>query len=98
LKSHPNTGSLPELDCIPREALRVLKKLGFKYTSLCLNDGYLLPGTTKEDGTIYKDKELWEHLAKNGLPESCYECDAITDRMELLCLEQFVAQVELDIL
>jgi hypothetical protein len=99
LKSHPDADPLPELELKLGKAMKLLtQKLGFQYTHTSLGDGYLLPGTTKKDGgTVYKDKELWEHLAKNGLPESCYECEAITDRMELLALEQVLAQqIDLD--
>ena len=68
------------------DAMRLLKnQLGVIYKRSALTDGYCLPNIDR----IFRDKEMWEYLSRNGLPETLpFENISPEER---LALEHFIA-------
>lgn len=89
IKSIENDSEIPELILGKSKGLRLLKALGIKYKHGILKEGYQLPGCAKGDTTLYEETELWDFLARHGLPEGC-KFEKIDDRQRL-ALELFLA-------
>jgi hypothetical protein len=84
-------------------ASKYIQSLGFRYHHGPLGDGYVLPGVDAKlavihgmGTTVFRDPDIWEHLARYGLPEEC-DFDAISE-VELLSLQLFLTKVKFDVL
>jgi len=64
--------------------IKLLQRIGYKYESGALTDGYVIPGAAKK--RYFTEKELWRHLGRYGLSPSC-EFEKFESREERIALE-----------
>jgi hypothetical protein len=77
--------TIPDLEMPGKgKYVKVLQRIGYKYTYGGLEEGYVVPGAKIK--LYLSEKELWEHLGKHGLSPSC-KYEKFVSKEEQMALE-----------
>ena len=88
-KGHEEQKFVTKIELGRKSPLKILQKIGYKYRTCNLDNGYLLLGAKEK--TYVSECNLWEHLGKYGISNNCtFDSEIEQTAIELHVINKFL--------